>query len=179
MSAISLPQQRMYGLCCLQAFPIGICPVPPIWEGYEDRGRSFLTRLRDIRGIGIPLQWWSPTHTVYQTLTLKRINVRASMRGLAHRGMAQLVARQAHILKVAGSSPASATIILESWLSGRKHLTANEAYGNVSEVRILHSPQARCYVSLPQNVTEPCNGDRRAIGESRGACYPTRLSRRC
>ena len=32
---------------------------------------------------------------------------------------------------------------MESWLSGRKHLTANEAYGNVSEVRILHSPQKR------------------------------------
>ena len=30
---------------------------------------------------------------------------------------------------------------MESWLSGRKHLTANEAIGNGSEVRILHSPQ--------------------------------------
>ena len=29
----------------------------------------------------------------------------------------------------------------ESWLSGRKHLTANEAIGNDSGVRISHSPQ--------------------------------------
>nr|DAP39498.1 MAG TPA: hypothetical protein [Caudoviricetes sp.] len=28
----------------------------------------------------------------------------------------------------------------ESWRSGLTHLTANETYGNVSEVRILHSP---------------------------------------
>lgn len=32
---------------------------------------------------------------------------------------------------------------MESWLSGRKHLTANEAYGNVSEVRILLPQQTK------------------------------------
>ena len=31
----------------------------------------------------------------------------------------------------------------ESWLSGRKHLTANEAIGNDSGVRISHSPQMK------------------------------------
>ena len=30
--------------------------------------------------------------------------------------------------------------IMEDWLSVRKHLTANEAYRNVSEVRILYLP---------------------------------------
>ena len=41
---------------------------------------------------------------------------------------------------------------MESWLSGRKHLTANEAYGNVSGVRISHSPLVSNLYSLGVNI---------------------------
>ena len=45
--------------------------------------------------------------------------------------------------------------IMEDWLSGRRHLIANEAYRNVSEVRILYLPHRVCIVQKSQKEQSP------------------------